>query len=142
MSGKKPSEVRLGKPALFPSVQRFLNKNEPEKESPLPNQSRLPRASSSKAEPKFRNLQELEKPRVDQGRLLERNTDMVTSIRNRLATGRKERFYYLTIPGIIRIIEVVSTPYVVWLKSRSWYTLLKRRQVAKANAGNPCIWLW
>ncbi|GBM28211.1 hypothetical protein AVEN_36153-1 [Araneus ventricosus] len=29
-----------------------------------------------------------------------------------------------------------------WLKSRSWYTLLKWRQVAKANAGNPCIWLW
>ncbi|KAF8783095.1 hypothetical protein HNY73_013304 [Argiope bruennichi] len=110
---RKPSEVRFGKPALFPSVHRFLNKTKPEKESPLPNQSRLPSASTSRAQPSFRNLQEPEKPMANQGILLAQNTDMVTAVRNRLATGRKERFYYLTIPGIIRIIEVVSKPRII-----------------------------
>ncbi|GBN77258.1 hypothetical protein AVEN_164020-1, partial [Araneus ventricosus] len=78
------------------------------------------------------NLQELEKHRVDQGRLLERNTDMVTSIRNRLATGRKERFYYLTIPGIIRIIEVPSGMVLV----------SEPGSKPDSSKYQPCVWTW
>ncbi|GFU42019.1 uncharacterized protein TNCV_4677041 [Trichonephila clavipes] len=103
----KRIESKKSKP-LFPSVAKFLNKKKTVARTPLPSQSRLPQASSSRALPTPRTFQEPSEPPTNQGYLIRENTDMVTAIRNRLAAGRKERFYYLTIPGIIRVIQVVS----------------------------------
>ncbi|GFU33706.1 uncharacterized protein NPIL_562901 [Nephila pilipes] len=94
--------------ALFPSVSKFLNKKKMVARTPLPTQSRLPQASTSRALPTVRTFTEPEQSPQNQGIAIQENTDMVTAIRNRLAAGRKEKFYYLTIPGIMRILEVVS----------------------------------
>ncbi|GIY36943.1 uncharacterized protein CDAR_260221 [Caerostris darwini] len=100
-------QTRPSDKIVFPSIAKLLRRqsSQPSDQSPLPNQSRLPQVSSNVPTPTIRNLQPPPEPPQNEGILLQRNTDMVTTIRNRLATGRKESFYYLTIPGILRIIE-------------------------------------